>query len=88
MGVGGFRGALRTTGTSFDIFRGGQSAFQWQAIAGLAVSIAPDVDLFGEYRYRENEADANSGFVLYPPHPHPYLHGPRRMWRCSACAGS
>src|SRR5579863_210224 len=45
LGVGGFRGALRTTGTQFDIFRGGQSGFQWQVIAGLAVSVAPDVDL-------------------------------------------
>ena len=54
VGVGGFRGALRTTGTSFDIFRGGHSAFQWQGIAGLSVAVAPDVDLFGEYRYREN----------------------------------
>ncbi|HTC84306.1 MAG TPA: outer membrane beta-barrel protein, partial [Rhizomicrobium sp.] len=59
LGVGGFRGALRTNGTSFDIFRGAHSAFQWQLMAGLAVSIAPDVDLFGEYRYRENEIDTN-----------------------------
>ena len=57
LGIGGYRGSLRTTGTSFDIFRGGKSAFQWQAIAGLSVAVAPDVDLFGEYRYRENEAD-------------------------------
>ena len=57
LGIGGFRGALRTTGTNFDILRGGQSSFQWQLIAGLAVSVAPDVDLFGEYRYRENELD-------------------------------
>ena len=35
VGIGGFRGSLRTTGTTFDIFRGGNSAFQWQAIAGL-----------------------------------------------------
>ncbi|MEI7791810.1 MAG: outer membrane beta-barrel protein, partial [Alphaproteobacteria bacterium] len=61
VGVGGFRGSLRSVGTSFDIFRGGHSAFQWQAIAGLAVSIAPDVDLFGEYRYRENETDGSFG---------------------------
>ena len=32
--------------------QGRASAFQWQAIAGLSVAIAPDVDLFGEYRYR------------------------------------
>ncbi|HKD47042.1 MAG TPA: outer membrane beta-barrel protein, partial [Rhizomicrobium sp.] len=59
IGVGGFRGALRTNGTQFDIFRGGNSAFQWQLIGGLAVSISPDVDLFAEYRYRENELDSN-----------------------------
>jgi opacity protein-like surface antigen len=57
VGIGGFRGALRTNGTSFDLFRGGHSAFQWQGIAGLSVSVAPDVDLFGEYRYRENETN-------------------------------
>ncbi|MBA2588788.1 MAG: outer membrane beta-barrel protein, partial [Alphaproteobacteria bacterium] len=61
VGVGGFRGSMRSVGTSFDLFRGGHSAFQWQAIAGLAVSISPDVDLFGEYRYRENETDGNFG---------------------------
>src|ERR1700709_642767 len=37
VGVGGFRGSLRSVGTNFDIFRGGSSGFQWQAIAGLAV---------------------------------------------------
>ncbi len=41
--------------------KGSQTAFQWQAIAGLAYSISPDVDLFGEYRYRSNETDANFG---------------------------
>src|SRR5882757_1057626 len=68
-GVGGVRGALRTTGTAFDIFRGAHSAFQWQLIAGLAVSISPDVDLFGEYRYRENETDANfaSSYTVLTP---------------------
>jgi len=59
LGIGGARGALRVNGTSFDIFRGANSAFQWQAIAGLSVTVAPDVDLFGEYRYRENETDHN-----------------------------
>ncbi|HYS45503.1 MAG TPA: outer membrane beta-barrel protein, partial [Rhizomicrobium sp.] len=57
LGIGGFRGSLRTNGTNFDVFRGGHSSFQWQLIAGLAYSIAPDVDLFGEYRFRENELD-------------------------------
>src|SRR3954471_19565950 len=69
VGIGGFRGALRTDGTSFDIFRGGKSAFQWQAIAGLAVSISPDVDLFGEYRYRQNETDANLASSYTPLSP-------------------
>jgi opacity protein-like surface antigen len=71
VGIGGYRGSLRTTGTSFDIFRGAHSAFQWQAIGGLAVSIAPDVDLFAEYRYRENETDGNFGSsytILTPIH--------------------
>ena len=69
VGVGGFRGSLRTTGTTFDIFRGGKSAFQWQAIAGLSVAVAPDVDLFGEYRYRENETDANLASSYVPLTP-------------------
>ena len=61
LGIGGARGALRTNGTSFDILRGAHSAFQWQLMAGLAASVAPDVDLFAEYRYRENETDHNFG---------------------------
>ncbi|HXB52841.1 MAG TPA: outer membrane beta-barrel protein, partial [Rhizomicrobium sp.] len=69
LGIGGFRGALTTTGTNFDILRGGQTSFQWQLIAGLAVAIAPDVDLFGEYRYRENELDSSfrSSYTNFTP---------------------
>ena len=41
LGIGGFRTGLRTTGTAFDVFRGGQSGFQWQLIAGLSVPDRP-----------------------------------------------
>ena len=86
-GIGGFKGSLRTNGTAFDVFRGGQSGFQWQLIAGLSVAIAPDVDLFGEYRYRENEVDSNiaSSYTnLTPIH----ISSVSRMWAWSACAGT
>src|SRR3569833_2595981 len=69
LGVGGFRGSLRTTGTNFDIFRGGHSAFQWQAIAGLSVAVSPDVDLFGEYRYRGGGAGAGRAAAGGPRAP-------------------
>jgi opacity protein-like surface antigen len=69
LGIGWFRGSLTTSGTDFDIFRGGNTAFQWQAIAGLSVSVAPNVDLFGEYRFRQNvgEATLDSSYALLTP---------------------
>ena len=59
VGIGNYRTRVGVNGTAFDYVRDRTPAFQWQAIAGLAVSISPDVDLFGEYRYRSNETNAN-----------------------------
>lgn len=69
LGIGNAAGSLRVNGTTLDIFRGRASALQWQLIAGVAVSVAPDVDLFGEYRYRQNETNANFGssFIALTP---------------------
>ena len=61
VGVGNYRTRIGVNGTNFDYVKGRTTAFQWQGIAGLAVSISPDVDLFGEYRYRSNETNANFG---------------------------
>ncbi|HVV66184.1 MAG TPA: outer membrane beta-barrel protein, partial [Rhizomicrobium sp.] len=60
LGIGSARFHVNTAPPSaYDQVLGQHTAFQWQAIAGLAVSISPDVDLFGEYRYRSNSASAN-----------------------------
>ena len=59
VGIGNVRTRIGVNGTAFDLVKGRTTAFQWQGIAGLAVSISPDVDLFGEYRYRSNETNAN-----------------------------
>ncbi|MDB5735403.1 MAG: OOP-family protein, partial [Alphaproteobacteria bacterium] len=61
-GIGASRFHINTNPYSaLDVMKGSTTSFQWQAIAGLSVAISPDVDLFGEYRYRSNETDSNFG---------------------------
>ncbi|HEY1615203.1 MAG TPA: outer membrane beta-barrel protein [Rhizomicrobium sp.] len=41
--------------------------FMWQAIGGASLEIAPDVDLFADYRYRDAEARSTTQTPLFGP---------------------
>src|SRR5579862_7487 len=66
-GIGGGKDWIHATGTvasslvngTGDIARGTKTALEWQAIAGLAYSLNPDLDLFADFRYRSNEVNQN-----------------------------
>lgn len=47
-------------------------ALMWQAIGGVSFEIAPDTDLFVDYRYR----DARARDIVYVPPVGPVLSGP------------
>jgi outer membrane protein OmpA-like peptidoglycan-associated protein len=54
---------------TLDYVKGSHVSLEYQAIAGIAYSMSPDVDLFVDYRYRANQNDAtyNSSFAALTP---------------------
>ena len=80
VGIGGFRGALQHHRHDLRLFRGGQIALPVAGHRRPAVAIAPDVDLFADYRYRENETDRQFRLVLYRYSPRSMSARSPRMW--------
>ena len=54
---------------SLDLVKGSHVSLEYQAIAGIAYSLSPDVDLFADYRYRANQNDAtyNTSYSALAP---------------------
>ena len=69
VGNGYVRGTTVTAGTTYDFVRGSDVNFAWQGIAGLSFALAPDLDLFLDYRYRSVMVDTNAPSAYIPLSP-------------------
>ena len=69
VGNGYLRATTVTAGVTRDFVRGSDVQFAYQGIAGLTWHVAPDIDLFVDYRYRSILVDtfAPSAYTAFSP---------------------
>lgn len=73
LGAGAVKESVTQTGlpgaTVYTLANGEKTGLAWQAIAGISIPIAPQVDLFADYRYRNVELNQGyaTSYTSYSP---------------------